>query len=479
MKRRGRFMLAAVLLSLSLSLAMASAVGDGSDDGVDQRFGDRRIARNFELVGQNSLLNRGMNSAIAIYRHWAYVGSRTDGTHTNTGVLVLDIAKPAKPVVVNRVDVPGQERGQTSRELRVWPEKDLLLVLNFPCSSFIHACADKEVTPTIRFYDIRGAKAAEPELIHTYRPAREPHEFYLWDDPRRPGRALLYMSTPDEGDNVLVADISRARQGEVREIFSGIRIPDEFLHSLALSPRGNRAYLAYLEKGFLVADTSDFVRNEPNPRMRLVTRPRNAADWSGPGAHSAVPIFGTSYALVTDEVYGEFGGLLEGHGCPWGWTRIIDIDRPRHPKVAGQYRVFPFNSRPYCQDVSYQRDNFGSWGAHNPTLTRHLALISWHSAGLQAISLADPRNPSRTGEFSPRPVPFVFTEDPALSAGRDKVVMWSYPIIKDGLIYVVDIRNGLYVLRYTGPHAAEVRRIGFLEGNSNLGDARRIALGGS
>ena len=49
--------------------------------------------------------------------------------------------------------------------------------------------------------------------------------------------------------------------------------------------------------------------------------------------------------------------------------------------------------------------------------------------------------------------------------------MWSFPIIKDGLIYVVDIRNGLYVLRYLGPHRSEVDGIGFLEANSNLGDA--------
>jgi hypothetical protein len=40
--------------------------------------------------------------------------------------------------------------------------------------------------------------------------------------------------------------------------------------------------------------------------------------------------------------------------------------------------------------------------------------------------------------------------------------MWSYPIIK-GLIYVVDIRNGLYILRYTGPHASEVARVRYLE----------------
>jgi hypothetical protein len=46
--------------------------------------------------------------------------------------------------------------------------------------------------------------------------------------------------------------------------------------------------------------------------------------------------------------------------------------------------------------------------------------------------------------------------------------MWSYPIISEGLVYVVDARNGLYVLRYTGVHAEQVERAGFLEGNSNL-----------
>jgi hypothetical protein len=58
--------------------------------------------------------------------------------------------------------------------------------------------------------------------------------------------------------------------------------------------------------------------------------------------------------------------------------------------------------------------------------------------------------------------------------GTNKVVMWSFSIVKDGLIYVVDVRNGLYILRYTGPRAGELAQISFLEGNSNLGDAIRI-----
>lgn len=51
--------------------------------------------------------------------------------------------------------------------------------------------------------------------------------------------------------------------------------------------------------------------------------------------------------------------------------------------------------------------------------------------------------------------------------GGDGVTMWSYPIIRDGLIYVVDLRNGLYVLRYTGAFEDEVAGRAYLEGNSN------------
>jgi hypothetical protein len=93
---------------------------------------------------------------------------------------------------------------------------------------------------------------------------------------------------------------------------------------------------------------------------------------------------------------------------------------------------------------------------------------------LQAVDIADPAHPSQAGWFSPTPLPSVAKEDPALSRGPNKVVMWSYPIIHNGLIYVVDVRNGLYILAYTGKHALEILRTRFLEGNSTLGDATRL-----
>jgi hypothetical protein len=120
-------------------------------------------------------------------------------------------------------------------------------------------------------------------------------------------------------------------------------------------------------------------------------------------------------------------------------------------------------------------EQFTSYSSHNPTALPELVFDSWHSGGLQAIDVENPAMPSQAGWFSPTPLSSVALDDPALSRGPNKVVVWSFPIIKDGLIYVVDIRNGLYILEYTGRQADEVADIDFLEGNSNLGDAEDLA----
>src|SRR5687767_3707391 len=109
----------------------------------------------FELIGHTPLLNRGMNAGLAIYGNYAYVGSRTDGTHIDAGVLVIDISNPSNPQVVYQIGPPDEGLiGQTSRELRVWPEQEILLVLNFACEAGLHDCAQPIEPPNISVYDI-------------------------------------------------------------------------------------------------------------------------------------------------------------------------------------------------------------------------------------------------------------------------------------------------------------------------------------
>jgi hypothetical protein len=142
--------------------------------------------------------------------------------------------------------------------------------------------------------------------------------------------------------------------------------------------------------------------------------------------------------------------------------------------ISGEYKIDE-NTEAFCQTAAAQEPR-SSFSAHNMLAIRKVAIVTWYSGGVQAIDLAEPTTPTTGGFFVPDPLPSVATEDPATSAGIHKVVMWSFPIVRKGLIYVADVRNGVYVLRYTGHHANEIRRLRFLEPNSNVGSAMLPSL---
>ena len=513
--------LALITLVLALSGAAHADIGVGSGGGTPG------TSSNFVLVGQNPLFNRGMNAALAIFDHYIYIGNRTDGSstcgvgdprgpgancpHPHPGVLIVDVKDPTNPTVVGEIGPPLEGNvGITSRELRVLPQHKLLMVMNFRCSSVIHACPagnDTTFPFDIKFYSLKDP--VHPQFIESYVPTSKagvkvkPHEMFLWVDPTNDDRSLLYLSTPTLSTdptkpNLMIVDINQVFKGSpVTEVAEGNwnnRYPGAdnpanynfnlFVHSMGVSADGTRTYLAMEAGEFLVLDTSDIAKNVPNPQLRLLTDPANRPIWGNPApcskncpnGHSAVQVPGRSFALTTDEVYGTFTD--PSFGCPWGWARLISVSDPTHPTIVGEYQIAQ-DQQSFCGSPGDDAltEQFTSYSSHNPTVLPDLALIDWHSGGLQAIDISDPRHPSQGGWVSPTPLPSVANEDPALSRGPNKVVMWSYPIISKGLIYVVDIRNGLYVLQYTGPHADEVKQIHFLEGNSNLGDA--VELGQS
>jgi hypothetical protein len=444
-------------------------------------------------VGHEPLMNRGMNAAIAVHGDYAYIGSRTDGGHEGMphgGVMVVDISNPSDPTLLGPPF--DAKAGESSRELRVWRSQDILIVLNTNCGvgDQLHHCTQPSIS-NFRFYDISGANATHPRLLNQFNV--NTHEFFLWEDPRNPERALMFggsagstcgTSGGSPSCPFSVWDISPVRDGQAPvTLFSGlhgytrfppapapVQKPTGGLHSLSVSNDGTRAYFALLTGGFAVVDTSDFAMGRPLPQPRPITLNEARPVWPGPGAHSAVKLWNKDWAYVSDEVYGTATGA--GHGCPWGWARMIDISDPQRPTVEAEYRL-PENFESTCDDWNPPRT---SYSAHNPTLTPRIALTTWHSGGFQAINIQKPWAPSQLAEFFPEPLDEVMLEDPRLSSDPDtgrneKVVMWSYPIIKDGLIYVIDLRNGLYVLKYKGRFENEVKHIGFLEGNSNQGDA--------
>ncbi len=551
-----------ILVALAaFALALATATSVLGDVTVAPGGGTPGTSANFQLVGHNALFDRGLNAAPAIFDHFLYVGSRTDGSnscgvgdprrvpnapptfgdcpHEHPGILILDIKDPSDPEVVGEIGSPhAAQPGISTRELRVWPEKKLLIVMTFRCSSVIHACqrppagvpGDVAFPFDIKFFDL--SDPVHPRFIgnHVTRSAAglaiKPHEFYLWIDPKNANRALLWESTPFSGagstdpnrPQLVIEDISRVpgsfpgpdaapvgtaapvtlvAQGNWNQFFPGADNQANYdfdlaLHSMAPTADGKTTHLAYLRGNYLTLDTSEVADNDiPQGTVlslndELLTPVPNRPRW-GAGdicaghtaagcaeSHSAVPVPGRHFELNVDEVYGTFTDA--SFGWPWAWVRLIDVADPEHPTIVGEYKLFQ-NSQAFqgSSGDDPATEQFTSYGSHNPTVLPNIAFDSWHSGGLQAIDIADPARSAQGGWFSPKPLDDVANEDPALSRGPNKVVFWSYPIIKNGLIYVIDIRNGLYVLRYTGPHAADANGITFFEGNSNLGDALRLA----
>jgi hypothetical protein len=404
--------------------------------------------------------------------------------------MVVDVSKPSRPRLLG--PPLDAKPGESSRELRVWRSQDVLIVLNTNCGvgPTLHHCTQPSIS-NFRFYDISGRNAKAPRLLNQF--DVDTHEFFLWEDPANPERALIFAGNATAtcatrggapSCPFSVWDISGVPDGKAPvTLFSGlhgftadppapapVERPTGGLHSLTVSNDGSRTYFALLTGGFAVVDTSSFARGAPAPQPQPITGNSARPVWPGPGAHSAVKLWGRDWAWVSDEVYGTATG--QGHGCPWGWTRMVDISDPSAPAVKAEYRT-PENGASTCATWNPPRT---SYSAHNPTLTPDVAFSTWHSGGFQAVDVHNPRRPSQLAEFAPEPLSSVLLEDPRLSSdpdtGRDeKVVLWSYAVIKDGLIYLVDLRNGLYVLEYDGPFDREVRRIDYLDGNSNQGDA--------
>jgi hypothetical protein len=351
----------------------------------------------------------------------------------------------------------------SSRELRAVPDLNLLIVLNLRCDPQLHGCAASggEVE-NLKFYDITDR--LHPALLSTYpvtgtstfRP-RSPHEFFLWRDG---ARVLVFLTAPPASPSLEVIDASDPRApvriaawdtADAGLVPGG---PDDILHSVGVSADGKVAYLSHQQGGLLLADVSQL------PAVSLITPIAAALDFSPPasiGPHSAVQVPGRDVLLVTEEVY----PMPFGTGCPWGHLRTVGIGNPAAPAILGEVGV-PENDPRTC---ATPHDKV-AFTAHNATATHDLALVTWYAGGLQAIDISNPAAPVSLGELRPEPLPAVTTEDPAL--GGALVEMWSYPVIRNGLIYVVDVRNGLYILRYAGLWAAEIEAETFREGNSNL-----------
>src|SRR6266511_3070227 len=261
-----------VVLTVLMVVLTMPEVARG-DTTVAPGGGTPGTSSNFRLAGHEPLFGRGMNAALAIFDHYVYIGNRTDGSdvcgagdpragvtpcpHPHPGILIVDAADPRHPAVVGEIGPPHAGLvGITTRELRVWPQRKLLIVMTFRCSAQIHACPPGNDTTfpfDLKFFDL--ADPIHPRFISSYVPTSragvqvKPHEMYLSVNPNRPNLMIVDISqVPSGGPPVGIAE------GNWNQLFPGAEVPANYdadldLHSMAPTADGRTTYLAYLRGG--------------------------------------------------------------------------------------------------------------------------------------------------------------------------------------------------------------------------------------
>lgn len=478
--------LISTLAAVAAGVIPATAASTPSSVGAASVYG---LDKNFQVVGYDSLAKRGMNSPIAVAGKCVYVGDRyysgsaDEPTRPNGGIAIIDVSNPAAPKQAGVIP-PIEE--STQREMRADAGLGILVVEGY--SPFIGGDPTGNpgaVVNYLKVYDIHS-DCLHPKLLSTYDFGdRSPHEFFLWKDPKNKGRALAYVTFTIYSPDLMVIDLSDPANPALAGVYDiGIDqgqktadFADEsgsgYTHSLTVSDDGTKAYMAGWDYGFWTLDTSMLA--SPPPGGVGIMRPVGIGKLDyGHNVHSAAVIPGRNEGLFTQEDYAN-----AGHGCPFGFLRTGKLGTDGGATLDGQFSL-PENDPKNCGKKN------GTFSSHNPTLFHDLALLTWYSGGVRAVDLSDPSHLHEDGAFVPTPTFTPTLRDTRLfyptktSSGTLPTdttkpgstqplwtgAMWSYPVVQNGLIYVVDIDLGLYILRYTGPHASEVAKAAFVEGNS-------------
>jgi hypothetical protein len=467
----------------------------------------------FEVIGHNPLPNpgdtiaRGRNGPVGIAGTCLYVGNRI-GRRTGTGdmfgtpelppeVLIVDIANPRRPEVVGAFTTPIHA---TSRELRTIPDLNTLIIENFRDTG-----DQSSDVNNFQVYDISDCR--RPVLTGSIGLDQDtPHEFFLWRDPVRPLRFLIFSSVNSSEPSLRVFEIVDPPHGSLpTEPIATFSLapavpfmeptdPTEFrddhffftdkpdtqtnsLHSMSVSRDGTRVYMVNSQAGYFTLDSSNLAAGvpctadtvtidetssldpdlclrkiNPDPKARIDHTP----PWGG-SHHSIYPVPGRHYAVTG----GERNGTTT---CPWTTGQILDIYDEKQPQVIAYYMV-PENLPENCfvggpGDPALQRE----FSTHQLLVFPNLFFNTWYSGGFRAWDISNPWLPMEVGVFVPKP------EAHVVERFRDSpdVWMWPFPILHNGLLYTMDENSGLYILRYRGARAGELPQTGTYLSNRNF-----------
>lgn len=276
--------------------------------------------------------------------------SRTPG-ETKVGLRIWDVSQPATPRFVSYFDTSG---GLSRGVHHVWLSSETVAHIT---------------TGTPDFKPKRSARDDELYMTVDLRDREHPKEIGRWWYPGQ-------------------RDTDSATLGPIP--MPPVLVPDESYrpHNIDVFPsHPNRAYLGYIDGGFVILDISDLAHPKPISITRYVS----------PGfTHTVFPIFSRNLLVVSEEAVGEH--CLESAKRISLWD-MSDETKPRLLSVM----PFATNTEQLCA-----RD--GRYGAHNifenkpygPTWKSDNTIVtSYFGGGVRVFDIRDALNPKETAHYVP------------------------------------------------------------------------------
>jgi len=351
-----------------------SAKGFTCNTELVARHGDSGGFKVFRYVDQSGRECAIYDTTLLFPTNAQYLGERP------TGVAVLDMSNPAKPVQTATLATPAM---QSPHESVVLNERRGLLAAVNGNPSFGPGIID--------IYDLTK-DCRQPVLQSSLPVGVLGHESGFTPDGK-----TFYATSLFTG-NVTAVDVSNPAlpvpiwQGNYRS------------HGLTTSEDGNRAYLADLS-GLIILDTSELQARKPNPQAREVSR----LTWetiSVPQTAFPVTIGGRKHLVEVDE-YSKNGNesLPAANGRRVGAARLIDIEDEKRPKVVSNMRLAvhaPENRAKIAGDPGADSSVQG-YSAHYCAVPQPrepgIVACSFIGSGLRVFDIRDPLKPKEIAYY--------------------------------------------------------------------------------
>lgn len=343
-----------------------------------------------------------------------------------TGVYVLDMSDPSKPVHTATLQTPAMQSPHESMSLN--QRRGLLAAVAanpvfYPGIVDIYDVSDDCRHPTLQ------ASLPVGGLGHESGWAPDGNTFYS---------AALHAPV------VTAIDVSDPTVPKVLGVYPHLS------HGLAVSDDGNRLFMATYSnasnnnatRGLVVYDVSEIQARKPNPQMREVSR----LTWalvSTPQINIPVTIGGHPFVIEMDEF---------ANGDNVGAARIIDVADEKAPRVVSNMRLEVNQKAARATDQANDPgadSGLQGYAGHYCNVPSRvdpgIVACTFILSGLRVFDVRDPYNPREIAYFNG---PIAKTDD--LGQPGSAYAMSSPSFVPErGEIWYSDGNSGFYVVRLT------------------------------